>query len=311
MEQHATLAWREPDGRADAVVLHPDAALPAPGHRQGAGACRPRACAIVACPNGGGFGGKSDPFNHEIVVAKLALLTGRPVKIALTREEVFYCHRGRHPVLMRVRTGFTKRRRDHRHALPEPARRRRLRLLRRRQHLLHGRAADGDLPACPPTASTACAPSRTSRPAVPSAATARPSRASPSRCTSTRPRRPWASIPPRCASARSCPPDSVTANWLKVGSMGLGAVHREGRGGQRLEGEVREAARAARAWASRAPATSPARGCPSTGTRCPTPASRLKSTAAAAWPSSAARPRSDRAPTRCSPRAWPRCSASD
>jgi CO/xanthine dehydrogenase Mo-binding subunit len=63
---------------------------------------------VVATPNGGGFGGKSDPFNHEIVAAKMALVLGRPVKITLTREEVFYCHRGRHPVLMQVRTGFTK-----------------------------------------------------------------------------------------------------------------------------------------------------------------------------------------------------------
>ena len=47
-------------------------------------------------------------FGHEIVVSKLALLTGRPVKICLTREEVFYCHRGRHPVLMWVKTGYRK-----------------------------------------------------------------------------------------------------------------------------------------------------------------------------------------------------------
>src|SRR5258706_599435 len=33
------------------------------------------------------------------------MILGRPVKIALTREEVFYCHRGRHPVLMRFKTG--------------------------------------------------------------------------------------------------------------------------------------------------------------------------------------------------------------
>ena len=60
---------------------------------------------VIATPNGGGFGGKSDPFNHEIVVAKAALMLDRPVKICLTREEVFYCHRGRHPVLMRFKTG--------------------------------------------------------------------------------------------------------------------------------------------------------------------------------------------------------------
>jgi len=63
---------------------------------------------VIATPNGGGFGGKSDPFNHEVVVSKLAMITGRPVKVTLTREEVFYCHRGRHPVLMHVKTGVKK-----------------------------------------------------------------------------------------------------------------------------------------------------------------------------------------------------------
>ena len=59
---------------------------------------------VIATPVGGGFGGKSDIFPHEIVVAKLAMVTGRPVKCTLTREEVFYSLR-RHPYLMWVRTG--------------------------------------------------------------------------------------------------------------------------------------------------------------------------------------------------------------
>ncbi len=63
---------------------------------------------VIGAAHGGGFGGKTDPFAHEIVVAKLAMMTGRPVKCTLTREEVFYAHRGRHPVLMWVRTGVTK-----------------------------------------------------------------------------------------------------------------------------------------------------------------------------------------------------------
>ena len=63
---------------------------------------------VIATPVGGGFGGKLDPFAHEIAACKLSQLTGRPVKIALTREEVFYVHRGRHPVLMWIKTGFTK-----------------------------------------------------------------------------------------------------------------------------------------------------------------------------------------------------------
>ena len=63
---------------------------------------------VIATPNGGGFGGKCDVCNHELVAAKAALMLGRPVKICLTREEVFYMHRGRHPVLMKFRTGVTK-----------------------------------------------------------------------------------------------------------------------------------------------------------------------------------------------------------
>jgi 4-hydroxybenzoyl-CoA reductase subunit alpha len=57
---------------------------------------------------GGAFGGKSDPFALEFVVAKLALVTGRPVKCLWTREEVFYAHRGRHPMQMHYRTGARK-----------------------------------------------------------------------------------------------------------------------------------------------------------------------------------------------------------
>lgn len=57
---------------------------------------------------GGAFGGKSEPFDLEFVVAKLAMKTGRPVKLLYTREEVFYSHRGRHPMKMRFETGATK-----------------------------------------------------------------------------------------------------------------------------------------------------------------------------------------------------------
>jgi len=63
---------------------------------------------VIGAAHGGGFGGKTDPFAHEFIVCKLAMLTGRPVKCTLTREEVFYAHRGRHPVLMWVRTGVTR-----------------------------------------------------------------------------------------------------------------------------------------------------------------------------------------------------------
>ncbi|HSR43588.1 MAG TPA: molybdopterin cofactor-binding domain-containing protein, partial [Longimicrobiales bacterium] len=60
---------------------------------------------VVQPPVGGAFGGKSEPFDLEFCVAKLSMITGRPVKILYTREEVFYAHRGRHPFKMRYRTG--------------------------------------------------------------------------------------------------------------------------------------------------------------------------------------------------------------
>ena len=46
---------------------------------------------------GGGFGGKSDPFPHEMCAAILARKSGRPVRITFDREEVFLTNRGRHP----------------------------------------------------------------------------------------------------------------------------------------------------------------------------------------------------------------------
>jgi 4-hydroxybenzoyl-CoA reductase subunit alpha len=51
---------------------------------------------------GGAFGGKSEPFDLEFVVSKLSMLLGRPVKLLYTREEVFYSHRGRHPMEMHM-----------------------------------------------------------------------------------------------------------------------------------------------------------------------------------------------------------------
>jgi 4-hydroxybenzoyl-CoA reductase subunit alpha len=63
---------------------------------------------VVQPAVGGAFGGKSEPFDLEFCVALLALRTGRPVKILYTREELFYSHRGRHPMEMWYRVGASK-----------------------------------------------------------------------------------------------------------------------------------------------------------------------------------------------------------
>ena len=57
---------------------------------------------------GGGFGGKSDPFPHEIIVAHLSRLLGRPVRVRLNREEVFLTNHGRHPSKLSMRLGMDK-----------------------------------------------------------------------------------------------------------------------------------------------------------------------------------------------------------
>ena len=52
---------------------------------------------------GGGFGGKSDPFPHEMCAAILARKSGRPVRITFDREEVYWINRGRHPSHIEVK----------------------------------------------------------------------------------------------------------------------------------------------------------------------------------------------------------------
>jgi 4-hydroxybenzoyl-CoA reductase alpha subunit len=107
IEQHAAVAAVDGEGK---LTLWSSTQVPHYVHRSLARVLQMPATHIrvIACPNGGGFGGKCDVCNHEMVAAKAAVLLGRPVKICLNREEVFYMHRGRHPVLMKFRTGVTK-----------------------------------------------------------------------------------------------------------------------------------------------------------------------------------------------------------
>ena len=68
LEQHATVALKDPDGK---LVVYSSTQTPHYLHRALAKALALPAAHIrvIATPNGGGFGGKSDPFNHEVVVA--------------------------------------------------------------------------------------------------------------------------------------------------------------------------------------------------------------------------------------------------
>ncbi|MCH6588415.1 MAG: molybdopterin-dependent oxidoreductase, partial [Proteobacteria bacterium] len=61
---------------------------------------------ILGSMVGGGFGGKED-VTVEIYLALLAQATGRPVRLAYTREDSFFGHGKRHPFVITHRTGVT------------------------------------------------------------------------------------------------------------------------------------------------------------------------------------------------------------
>ncbi len=108
LEPHSALAWWDPGARKLTVWTSHQG--PHYLHRGLAKALQleEHQVRVVVPAVGGGFGGKLDIFHHEVCAAKLSMLTGRPVKITLTREEVFYAHRGRHPELIRIRTGVKR-----------------------------------------------------------------------------------------------------------------------------------------------------------------------------------------------------------
>jgi CO/xanthine dehydrogenase Mo-binding subunit len=115
IEPHCAIGLWEPDGRpverdAEAggkLTVWSATQVPHYLHRELARVLEvdPARVRVLQPLVGGAFGGKSEPFDLEFCVAKLAMVTGRPVKILYTREEVFYAHRGRHPFHMKYRTG--------------------------------------------------------------------------------------------------------------------------------------------------------------------------------------------------------------
>ena len=113
MEEHACVASWEPnphDHVGGKLTLWSSTQTPHYVHRELSKVMGlPQSHVRVIAPHvGGGFGGKSDPFSHEMCAAELSRRTGRPVKITCTREEVFLTHRGRHPVKMWIKTGVKK-----------------------------------------------------------------------------------------------------------------------------------------------------------------------------------------------------------
>lgn len=107
IEPHCAIGWYDPSGK---LTVWSATQVPHYLHRELArvldlDVARVR---VIQPTVGGAFGGKSEPFDLEFCVAALSRKAGRPVKILYTREEVFYAHRGRHPMKMRHRLGASR-----------------------------------------------------------------------------------------------------------------------------------------------------------------------------------------------------------
>ncbi len=57
---------------------------------------------------GGTFGGKIDLYSHEYCAARLSMITGRPVRITASREEIFSAYRHGQPLIVEIKTGVRK-----------------------------------------------------------------------------------------------------------------------------------------------------------------------------------------------------------
>jgi 4-hydroxybenzoyl-CoA reductase subunit alpha len=104
IEPHCAVGWFDPRGR---LTLWSSTQVPHYVQREIARVLDLDVATVrvVQPAVGGAFGGKSEPFDLEFCVSLLSIRTGRPVKILYTREEVFYSHRGRHPMKMHYRLG--------------------------------------------------------------------------------------------------------------------------------------------------------------------------------------------------------------
>lgn len=105
LESHAALARSEPDGK---LTLWSSTQNPHYVHRDVARVLgmRQQDVRLIKPAVGAGYGGKCDAFCTDICASFLARKLGRPVRIVLEREEVFYAHRGRHPTRLWLKVGF-------------------------------------------------------------------------------------------------------------------------------------------------------------------------------------------------------------
>ncbi|MBW1780749.1 MAG: xanthine dehydrogenase family protein [Deltaproteobacteria bacterium] len=110
-------AYMEPD--ISRAIPQPDGTMLLEGPMQAPFTVRRNVAPVLGVPinkvrvrqihMGGGFGGKEDsPIDLGVRAAVLAMKTGRPVRLALEREEVTLQTAKRHPMIMEVKIGAKK-----------------------------------------------------------------------------------------------------------------------------------------------------------------------------------------------------------
>ncbi|MBL8193048.1 MAG: molybdopterin-dependent oxidoreductase, partial [Blastocatellia bacterium] len=107
MEPHCAVANYEANGK---LTVWTSTQTPHYVHRGLAKALQmhPSKVRVIKPFVGGGFGGKSETFSCDVCSSLLSKLTGKPVKITFTREEVFYAHRGRPDQFVHIKLGMRK-----------------------------------------------------------------------------------------------------------------------------------------------------------------------------------------------------------
>ena len=103
LETHGSIAWTDEDGR---LVVRSSTQVPFLVRRTLSRILGlPQDRVRVFCERvGGGFGGKQEVLTEDLA-ALATLATGRPVKVELSRSEVFTATTVRHPFRIRVRAG--------------------------------------------------------------------------------------------------------------------------------------------------------------------------------------------------------------